>query len=290
MKPAKQPEAVIAVCQYCLQPEGKTPEMKYILCSGRCGRSFHCCCAGLQKVDPKWKCSDCARHQHECMICHKKGKEGDGLKGRKRQFTFYEQWLRFNDIASYINYFGSNLVLDSDRAKYQIPEPVVKCSQYNCGCFYHMSCVQNSHGFTKQEQHYCMFRCPRHHCVVCGGSSSSSAMLICVRCSRVYHANCLKDIKHRVLNKKFILCEEHMNEEPVEPKELRGRKNKKRSRRVEEMDSTHSAKRERITRERRSCVGSSQEKYGWKEDQKGDVENQKSQVQHTEMEMEDVEL
>ena len=79
-----------------------------LTCSGRCCRQFHPLCVGLRQVSAKWKCKACVSHTHECMICHKKGKEGDVLgKGRKRLFGFYEQWLRYNDIESYINTFGS---------------------------------------------------------------------------------------------------------------------------------------------------------------------------------------
>lgn len=216
--------------------------MRLVTCSGRCLRMYHLCCAGISKPDSKWKCFSCSHHQHECMICHKKGKEGDSFtKGRKRLFTFYEQWLRYNDIASYMNYFNANLVIDSDREKYMIPEPVVKCINHNCGCFYHMSCIADHPRTGKYEnQHYCMFRCPRHYCAACGGSSAVSALLSCVRCCKVYHANCLKNTNHRVLHKKFILCDEHADEQPIEPKPPRVRRNRKRN---QETDETPNRKR-----------------------------------------------
>ena len=166
----------------------------------------------------KWKCHDCTIKQHECMICHKRGKEGDSyLRGKKRVFTFYEQWLRYNDIESYVNTFG-NIVIDNDRERYMIDEPVIKCSQYNCGCFYHMSCIKNNPLFNITDNHPCIFRCPHHYCCVCHGNANSTTMMICIKCSKAYHVNCLKNIPYKPLVKKFILCEEHMDEPIKEPK------------------------------------------------------------------------
>ena len=118
------------------------------------------------------------------MICHKRGKEGDVLgKGKKRLFTFYEQWLRFNDLEAYISTFGSGGFIDSNRDKYMVPEPVIKCMQHHCSCFYHMSCVLASGACTLYpQQHPCMFRCPRHYCCVCKTPANNQVLQVCVKC------------------------------------------------------------------------------------------------------------
>ena len=130
-------------------------------------------------------------------------------KGRKRTFAFYEQWLRYNDIELFINLFGSTGFIDSNRENYMVSEPLIKCTQHNCGCFYHMSCVRNNPRFVMYpDLHPCTFRCPRHYCRVCGGNAVNQVLLVCVKCCNAYHSNCLKNIPHQNLVKKFIICNE----------------------------------------------------------------------------------
>lgn len=155
------------------------------------------------------------------MICHQRGKEGDSYqRGKKRVFTFYEQWLRYNDIESYVNTFG-NIVIDNDRERYMVDEPVIKCSQYNCGCFYHMSCIKNNPLFNVYDNHPCIFRCPRHYCCVCHGNANNSTLMVCVKCSNAYHANCLKTIQNKPLVKKYIICDQHPDEPLKQPKPVK---------------------------------------------------------------------
>ena len=200
-----------------------------LTCSGRCCRQFHPLCVGLRQVSAKWNCKACVSHTHECMICHKKGKEGDVLgKGRKRLFGFYEQWLRYNDIESYINTFGSGGSLDPNRDRYLVPEPVIKCTQHNCGCFFHLSCARKSPHFVFYDQHPCLFRCPRHYCCICGTNQTSQPLAVCIRCSHAYHVGCMKQVPCEILNKKFVVCPDHPDEHPHEPRKPSARKRVKR--------------------------------------------------------------
>ena len=160
------------------------------------------------------------------MLCGKTGHEGDEVaKGRKREFTFYEQWLRYNDIETFTNTFGTGSILDSDRDRYMCSEPVIKCTQHHCGCFYHLSCARKAANFTfYEDQHPCMFRCPRHYCQQCKNTHLSQTMAVCVRCSRAYHVSCLKHVSHKSINRKYFLCDDHSMEEPRPPKPLEKKK------------------------------------------------------------------
>ncbi len=215
---SKPAEPISGICCVCLTGEDKENGLTLISCSGRCCRQFHLRCIKLRQVPSKWKCKQCSTHAYECMICHQIGKEGDALgKGRKRTFTFYEQWLRYNDIESYINTFGSGGMLDPDRNRYMIPEPVIKCTQHHCGCFYHISCAKKSPNFVFYDQHPCLFRCPRHYCCLCGNNQNSQFLAVCARCPHAYHTSCLKQVSHQVLNKKYVLCGDHPDEHPHLP-------------------------------------------------------------------------
>ena len=208
---AAKPAESSGICAKCFKEEGATPGLKLVACAGRCDQQFHLSCVGLKHMPGKWKCRSCATRTHECMICHKRGKEGDVLgKGKKRLFTFYEQWLRFNDLEAYISTFGSGGFIDSNRDKYMVPEPVIKCMQHHCSCFYHMSCVLASGACTLYpQQHPCMFRCPRHYCCVCKTPANNQVLQVCVKCSHAYHASCLKTVPHTPLVKKYLICGDH---------------------------------------------------------------------------------
>ena len=149
-------------------------------------------------------------------------------KGRKRLFGFYEQWLRYNDIESYINTFGSGGSLDPNRDRYLVPEPVIKCTQHNCGCFFHLSCARKSPHFVFYDQHPCLFRCPRHYCCICGTNQTSQPLAVCIRCSHAYHVGCMKQVPCEILNKKFVVCPDHPDEHPHEPRKPSARKRVKR--------------------------------------------------------------
>lgn len=238
-----------SICSYCFKEESNAPGMQLVKCEGRCERSYHVCCIGLKSAPSKWKCYDCTNKQHECMICHKKGKEGDLInKGKKRLYTFYEQWLRFNDIASYINTFGSGVVIESNRDKYMIDEPVIKCIQHKCGCFYHMSCVKENPGFVLYDQHPCAFRCPHHYCAICGTGANNTPLLVCAKCSHAYHPNCIKGTPYKPLYRKYILCSEHMNDPDIQPKPMKAnrRRSKKREMAIDSLRSIRSSKRQRM--------------------------------------------
>lgn len=220
---AAKPADSSGICAKCYKEEGATPGLKLVSCSGRCDQQFHLSCVGLKHMPGKWKCRSCATHSHECMICHKKGKEGDVLgKGKKRMFSFYEQWLRYNDLEAYINTFGSGGSIDPNREKYMVPEPVIKCMQHHCSCFYHMSCVLASNACTMYpQQHPCMFRCPRHYCCVCKGPAANQVLQVCVKCSHAYHVNCMKGLTYTPLVKKYLICGDHKPAEKKERKRTR---------------------------------------------------------------------
>ena len=210
--PTKSSDTIQGMCFRCYREEGPEKEHQLIACAGRCCRQFHVGCVGLKQIPNKWKCRACVTKQRECFLCHRRGQEGDAVgKGKKRSFAFYEQWLRVNDIEQFITLFGSGGVIDADRSLYQIDEPLIKCAQHNCGCFYHMSCVQKaSERFVRyEEQHPCMFRCPRHYCRVCGKNALNQVLLVCVKCPNAFHASCLSTIPHQTLVRKFIICNEH---------------------------------------------------------------------------------
>lgn len=220
---AKPADAIQGMCFICYREEGPEKERQLVACAGRCCRQFHLGCVGLKQVPAKWKCRDCVTKQRECFLCHRRGCEGDAVgKGKKRTFAFYEQWLRVNHIEQYITLFESGGVIDADRSLYNVDEPLIKCAQYNCGCFYHMSCVQKAADrFVRYEkQHPCMFRCPRHYCRVCGENALNQVLYVCVKCPNAFHASCLSKIPHQPLVRKFIICNEHQDE--AKPQKRRG--------------------------------------------------------------------
>ena len=227
-KPA-EPTVNYSICCICMTGELNEPGCSLVACAGRCHRQFHPRCVGHTQLKAKWKCQECTSRTHTCMICGVAGKEGDSvMPGRKRDFSFYEQWLRYNDIELYISTFGMGNVTDFDRDRYKCAEPVLKCTQYHCDCFYHMSCARKAESFTfYNDQHPCFFRCPRHYCIQCKNNHISQMMVICPRCPRAYHINCIKKIPHRSINRKYFLCENHPNEEPHPPRLPEGKKKKK---------------------------------------------------------------
>lgn len=245
------------ICAKCYKEEGSAPGLKLVACSGRCDQQFHLSCVGLKRMPAKWKCRDCATRTHECMICHKRGKEGDNIgKGRKRQFTFYEQWLRFNDLEAFINTFGSGGFIDTDRDRYMVAEPVIKCMQHHCSCFYHISCIQK-HGLCTvySQQHPCMFRCPRHYCCICKAPANNQVLQVCVKCSHAYHGACLKNVPHTPLVKKYLICGDHSAQEEETKK-----KGKKRAKRDDDELTPKKKRKRRVWMSFLRCRGSEHQK------------------------------
>ena len=110
----------------------------------------------------------------------------------------------------------------------------VKCSQVNCGKFYHQECINNI--FSKcdtikanQNGSQTRFFCPLHSCKVCiqtnkSPNSSNSATLPnskivrCIRCPTAYHQKSCFIAGCQVLSSQLMICDQHYEEEAKKKK------------------------------------------------------------------------
>ncbi|KQK22416.1 protein ENHANCED DOWNY MILDEW 2 isoform X1 [Brachypodium distachyon] len=150
-------------------------------CDGICGRWFHATkrtgayskCTSLklsieQQEVPKFLCNNCKYKHHQCFVCGQLGPSDMSSKNNSNQ---------------------------------QGVLPVFQCNKDGCKRFYHPECLSQWDLNEKVEE----VLCPLHECMSCkneqkevsrkhateGGDMSKMQLVICRRCPKAFHPECM---------------------------------------------------------------------------------------------------
>ena len=110
----------------------------------------------------------------------------------------------------------------------------LKCSQVNCGKFYHQQCIDSIIGKVENPKStnvsQSRFFCPLHSCKVCVQSSKAnsnsvnpanipnSKIVRCIRCPTAYHQKTCFIAGCQVLSSQYMICDQHYEEEAKKKK------------------------------------------------------------------------
>ena len=156
------------------------------ICQGVCKRKFHNSCfeSSSEKL-----CIQCKLGGHNCFDCN--------------ELIFTQSGNFHNGTSELIN-----------------PEKDVKCSDVNCGKYYHLSCMLK-HKYSKYDKKSNSWTCPHHECKCCAKKSKENpvfsmkknrSLLKCTRCPASYHQDveCIPAGTF-LIGGKYIICPRHFS-------------------------------------------------------------------------------